>query len=220
VPTEVRSKSPAIHINLPGSLSKPVPPVPAAEGGAAKPAAPPYGCLKNGQKPTYKTWKNVHRPKPGGAGGRITIVDTEPMEENSKGVGSLTYRQKRLDEIKRKMKARDELRDKENAAKGAVSKKVKRTVKSVHSLGKSGKSVRVLIKNSQTRKNDLIAKNIIDQTDMHDVKLYLRNQGLLATGSDAPPDVVKEIFVASKLSGDVENKNPEVMLKNYLAPSN
>ena len=31
---------------------------------------------------------------------------------------------------------------------------------------------------------------------------------------------MKEIFVASKLSGDVENKNPDVMLKNYLAPSN
>ena len=193
-PAEARSRSPVIHINLPCSLSKPSPPCgpskPSPPCGPSKPVgtkpvAPPYGCLKNGQKPTYKTWKNVHRPKSGGAGGRITIVDTDPMEDSAKGVGSLTYRQKRLDEIKRKLKARDELKDKENAARGVVPKKVKRTVRSVHALGKSGKSVKVLIKNSQTRKNDQIAKNIINQTDMRDVKLYLRNQGLLAAGSDA-----------------------------------
>ena len=186
---------------------------------------PPYGCLKRGVKPTYKTWKNTNKDHTNTSANtptnKITIVDTEPMANNDdaiideKNVGNFTYRQKRLQEIKNKMKAREN--SKMNASSVRPPKKLKRTIKNVYTLGKKGKSIKVLIKNSQTRKNNQIEKNIIQQTDTKDMKLYLKNQGLITAGSSAPLDVMREIFVSSKLSGDIENKNSDILLDNYLS---
>ena len=179
---------------------------------------PPYGCLKRGVKPTYKTWKNTNKDHTNttstATANKITIVDTEPMVDE-KSVGNFTYRQKRLQEIKNKMKAHEN--SKVNAKSVRPPKKLKRTIKNVYTLGKNGKSIKVLIKNSQTRKNNQIEKNIIQQTDTNDMKLYLKNQGLITAGSSAPLDVMREIFVSSKLSGDIENKNSEILLDNYLS---
>ena len=180
---------------------------------------PPYGCLKRGVKPTYKTWKNTNKghatnTAENTTANKITIVDTEPMVDE-KNVGNFTYRQKRLQEIKNKMKAREN--NKTNAKSIHPPKKLKRTVKNIYTLGKNGKSIKVLIKNSQTRKNNQIEKNIIQQTDTKDMKLYLKNQGLMTAGSSAPLDVMREIFVSSKLSGDIENKNSEILLDNFLS---
>ncbi len=211
------SPSPVVSISLPESLSnrpnevaKPTVTVTASP----EKVAPPYGCLKGGTKPTYKTWKNTNRSAPIAPANKITIVDTEPMDD-SKSVGSFTYRQRRLQEIKNKMKAREE--NKVKATPGRTPKKLKKTIKNTYTLGKNGKSIKVLIKNSKTRKNNQIEKNIIEQTDAKDIKIYLKNQGLMSAGSNAPMDVMREIFVSSKLSGDIENKNSDVLLNNYFS---
>ena len=39
----------------------------------------------------------------------------------------------------------------------------------------------------------------------------------MSAGSNAPMDVMREIFVSSKLSGDIENKNSDVLLDNYFS---
>jgi len=222
------TNNPVIHINLPSSLNEKLSnPPPAIQQKISNDTAtkttsennvpPPYGCLKNGRKPTYKTWKNTGHQKPDNSANKITIVDTEPMESNEKNVGSFTYRQKRLEEIKRKLKAKEEDKQQRRTNMGHTPKKLKRTIKNTYTLGKKGKSVKVLIKNSHTRKNNQIEKNIIGQTDIKDMKLYLKNQGLMATGSTAPADVMREIFVSSKLAGDIENKNSDILINNYLA---
>ena len=176
--------------------------------------APAWGCLKGGNKPTYKTWKNSNRTHSTNNANKITIVDTEPMKSEN-NVGSFTYREKRLQEIKDKMKMRE--KEKPAAKSHLPSKKLRKTVKNVYTLGKKGKSIKVLIKNNKTRKNNQIEKNIIEQTDPKDMKLYLKKQGLLSSKSTAPMDVMREIFVSSKMSGDVENKNSEILLDNYLS---
>ena len=227
--TDCTNKSPLIHINLPNSLDTKHNYSAATVSldnnaiitKSTTNTTPPYGCLKNGQKPTYKTWKNTHNThnthnaKTVDAGNKITIVDTNPMQDDQTNIGRFTYRQKRLEEIKKKLKTKEN--QKQKLIPGHIPKKIKRTIKNVYTLGKKGKSVKVLIKNSITRKNNQIEKNIIEQTDLKDMKLYLKNQGLIASGSSAPTDVMREIFVSSKLTGDVENKNSDVLIKNYLA---
>ena len=221
LPQNITTAAPVINIKLPDSLDEKKTnmthntkePLVRAESTSIK-NAPPYGCLKGGTKPTYKTWKNTNRPSSVAAPNKISIVDTEPMSAD-KGVGSFTYREKRLQEIKNKMKAREEHKLKTTPYK--APKKLKRTIKNTYTLGKNGKSIKVLIKNSKTRKNNQIDKNIIEQTELKDMKLYLKNHGLISAGSSAPMDVMKEIFVSSRLSGDVENKNPDVLVDNYLS---
>ena len=211
------STSPVVSMSLPESLSN-------TSNEVAKPTvivttspekvAPPYGCLKGGTKPTYKTWKNTNKSAPVAPANKITIVDTEPMDDG-KSVGSFTYRQRRLQEIKNKMKAREENKVKVTPCR--TPKKLKKTIKNTYTLGKNGKSIKVLIKNSKTRKNNQIEKNIIEQTEAKDIKIYLKNQGLMSAGSNTPMDVMREIFVSSKLSGDIENKNSDVLLDNYFS---
>lgn len=215
-----QSYTPEVKISLPESLSQNSsdgnqPIIAVSEGSnitSQNKMAPAWGCLKGGNKPTYKTWKNNNRSQ--NTNNKITIVDTQPMK-NDDNVGSFTYREKRLQEIKNKIKMRE---DSKPITKGSSSsKKLKKTVKNVYTLGKKGKSIKVLIKNNKTRKNNQIEKNIIEQTDPKDMKLYLKNQGLISTGSTAPMDVMREIFISSKLSGDIENKNSDVLVNNYLS---
>ena len=205
----MQSSSPEVSIILPDALSM--------KSDAINPAnitvsttnnvvpqnntAPAWGCLKGGNKPTYKTWKNNNRPQNSNNINKITIVDTEPMK-SEENVGSFTYREKRLQEIKNKMKEREN--DKAKAKSHLPSKKLKRTVKNVYTLGKKGKSIKVLIKNNKTRKNNQIEKNIIEQTDPKDMKLYLKKQGLLS--SAAPMDVMRDIRVVENVRRHREQK--------------
>ena len=131
--------------------------------------------LKGGTKPTYKTWKNTSKSVSATPTNKITIVDTGPMNEG-KRVGSFTYRQRRLQEIKNKMKAREDSKVKVKPVR--APKKLKKTIKNTYTLGKRGKSIKVLIKNSKTRKNDQVEKNIIEQTEAKDMKLYLKTKAL------------------------------------------
>ena len=52
------------------------------------------------------------------------------------------------------------------------------------------------------------------------VKNVLKEKGLLEVGSTAPDDVVRSIYTNAKLSGDIENKNGEVLINNYMNEEN
>ena len=45
---------------------------------------------------------------------------------------------------------------------------------------------------------------------------FLRKKNLLKVGSDAPNDVLRQIYEQSILSGDVENKAKDVLIHNYM----
>ena len=90
-----------------------------------------------------------------------------------------------------------------------------RTIK--HKLGKSGKKISVLIKNSETRKKVQCEHNIIKKNMMVDVKMYLRKHNLLKYGSTAPNDVLKQMYEKAILAGDVHNKSSDNMIHNYMS---
>ena len=51
---------------------------------------------------------------------------------------------------------------------------------------------------------------------MANIKKYLRKHNLIKIGSIAPDDVLRNIYERSYLSGDVYNKNPDMLIHNFL----
>ena len=95
-----------------------------------------------------------------------------------------------------------------------IRKKITRTSK--YKLGKRGNRVSILIKNGKTRKLVQYEHALLKKKSILDVKNYLRKKNLLKIGSEAPPDILRQIYESSILSGDLENKSKETLIHNYM----
>jgi hypothetical protein len=98
-------------------------------------------------------------------------------------------------------------------------KQTPKTVKQYTSFGKKNNTVRILIKDKHTYAK--IDKDIkkLEKHSMTDIRTYLREKKLYKVGSTAPDDVLREIYKNAQLTGNVENKNDETMVHNYLNES-
>ena len=84
-------------------------------------------------------------------------------------------------------------------------------------LGKRGRKVSILVKNSSTRKKIASEHNILKQESIYAMKNYLKKHNLLKSGSHAPQNVIKKIYEDAILSGDIKNSNKDNIIHNYLA---
>ncbi len=160
--------------------------------------APPYSTLKNSTsgKPTYREW--VRKSQGCSSAPKITIADRQPVAETERSV--------RLKEIKR-----------EHKRQGVRAFRHKRTRTVKYKLGKTGRKVCVLIKDRETRKRVQREHTQLKQKSILDVKNYLREQNLLKAGSNAPNDVLRQMYEQAKLAGSVSNKASDNLIHNYLA---
>ena len=167
------------------------------------PPAPPYGCLKNGTKPTYsqymKTMKKREKKK------KIPTIVLPPPPPPSK---EILERKEKLNKLKETMAT---------PKKEPIMKHVqkKRTIK-IFKLGKNKGKVGVLIKSGRTRKKIREEHKIIHSKSMSDIKHYLRKHNLIKAGSTAPEKVLRKIYEDSFLAGDIYNRNAENLLHNYM----
>jgi hypothetical protein len=177
---------------------------------------PPYGCLKNGSKPTYSQYKKTlkmrekltkHHKNP------INVSEPKPkvlIEENTIQP-SLVSREDKL----ARLKARLAMPKKKNNKDTLI--KVKKTIKK-YKLGKNEKNrvIGVLVKSGKTRKLIKNEQNILRKKCLSEIKQYLRKHNLIKTGSSAPESVLRKLYEDSFLSGNVYNKNTANLLHNYL----
>ena len=91
-----------------------------------------------------------------------------------------------------------------------------KTLKRKITLGKKNNIVGVLIKNKKTRKNIKREIKNLEKKSMSNIKKYLRKHNLIKIGSMAPDNVLRNIYESSYLAGDIYNRNPDMLIHNFL----
>ena len=193
------------------------------------PPDPPFGILKNGNKPVYSEYmknsiidKNIKNDK-------IVITDDKMFGKNidvNEEINSFK------NEIKNKFQSRkmnlenlkksflknnnieeDDTKDKNKKFKIKNKKIVKRFV-----LGKNKKTkkVSILIKNKKTRKVIQKDERELARKKMKDIKKFLVERSLIKAGSSAPNSLLKDLYKNCYLSGDVFNSGGKSAEENLM----
>jgi hypothetical protein len=137
---------------------------------------PEYGILKNGNKPTYRTYMN-------NINNNIGISNT-PIEN------SILNSSNNNNDINETNKIKLGLNYKKRTAKVQIRGK------------KSRRKIKKQIKD-------------YDKESITEIKNFLYNNSLIKCGTNAPHDVLRELYKSAKLTGKVKNSNGEVLLHNY-----
>ena len=93
----------------------------------------------------------------------------------------------------------------------------KKTIKKKYTLGKSElkNTIGILIKDRHTRKKVLTAQKDLKRKNINEIKTYLREHNLIKIGSNAPNDVLRNLYESSMLTGEVTNVNIDTLLHNF-----
>ena len=99
-----------------------------------------------------------------------------------------------------------------------IKNRIRQTITKKYNLGRAPGSnvVGVLIKNNETRRQVQQEHGLLRRESIVEIRKYLHEHGLLKVGSDAPPDVLRNMYENAKLTGDVSNVNKHVLLHNFL----
>jgi len=190
----------------------------------------PYGCLRGGTKPTYRTYHkkmhpdNAHNRTVKNHNHSIEIVNENQNQNTSVAEDPMIQeRQRKLRELQERASASAAAASAAAAAPVInIKNRIKQTITKKFKLGKGAgnNAVGVLIKNNETRNR--VSNDIGDlkRESIVEIRKYLHSHGLLKVGSDAPPDVLRNMYETAKLTGDVNNVNKEVMLHNFIANPN
>ena len=189
----------------------------------------PYGCLKNGTKPTFRQWKNYTVKNTSYKEPQLVNlpVKSEPInsvQDNKSNIIENNELSNQINnEIKREVSQVINNSIEQNGNQntyfnpksnnGYISTKTK-TIK--YHLGKKNRKVSILIKNAATRKKINAEHNKIKRSSVLEMKNYLRKHNLLKAGSEAPNDVIRKLYEQCLLSGNINNTNKDNLLHNYL----
>jgi hypothetical protein len=226
---------------VPASLAAPAPvPVPVPAPAPILPAAQPlYSNMKNGSRPTYRTWlRTTQKNKPVINKPPINIL--EDIATNA-DITTDAFEESRIIEapqIEAPQIAAPQIEAPQIAApqiainqlveeppipdyKPSLPKRKRITRTFKYKLGKhaNGK-VSVLIKNAQTRRKIQTEQAQLKRKSILEIKNHLRSKNLLKVGSNAPNDVLRELYEQSILAGQIENKAKETLIHNYFNGTN
>jgi len=162
--------------------------------------SPKWGCMKNGNLPTFRNWKNHTQKVPLNTNTNEPQFNT-PFRE---------IQQKRIDTaIQDEMKA--------NIPRLKYPKQ-RRTVRRTYKVGKSKTTpkIGVLISNKTIRNRVTTDSQLLKQTPIEEIRRYLVKKGFIKVGSSCPNDVLRKMHETAKLMcGEMENHNPDNLLYNY-----
>ena len=143
---------------------------------------PEYGILKNGNKPTYRTYMNTMNNTNTNTNEGInnTAIENSILNSSSNNTTTTNEPNKiKLGLNYRKRTAKVQIRGKKSR------RKIKKQIKEY------------------------------DKESITEIKNFLYNNSLIKCGTNAPHDVLRELYKSAKLTGKVKNSNGEVLLHNY-----
>ena len=178
----------------------------------------PYGILKGGSKPTFRTWnktqKNSNVNVFNERTNKLNLLKNKIREQNSMNpipMNPIPMNPIPMNSIPMNPIPMNPIQ------KRSLKKIIKKTIHRKFTLGKSKtkKIVSVLLKDNKTQKNIINAQKELKRQNMNDVKYYLKNHNLIKIGSNAPNDVIRKIYESSILAGEITNNNSDILLHNF-----
>lgn len=146
----------------------------------------PYGNLKNGTKPTYKSWSNpVSNPESNSVSNPATVLNLNNEVVNEKELLNPYIEEKEVKKIFKLGK------------------------------NEKNKTISVLIKNNKTRKKVEDSKIEYKKKNLTTIKNYLKEKNLIRFGSSAPSKLLREMYETSELCGGISNENAQVLIHNF-----
>jgi hypothetical protein len=190
----------------------------------------PYGCLKDGKKPTFRMYNKTIKNNTRFSADNESNQDSTYSERQTKLKDLKNRHNKKASTISQNGNAENENAENENGEsdsnenrnshnlrKTKIRRRLRKTITKKFKLGKqAGNVVGVWIKNNDTRKNIQKEHGLLKSKQLGEVKKYLVEKNLIKIGSTAPPGVIRNIYEASMLSGEVENIGKGVGLHNFL----
>jgi hypothetical protein len=205
----------------------------------------PYGCLKNGIKPGYKEWNKTQRNTIVTNPNLSVVIDPNISSNISERENRLQSLKNKIKEkqlvISNTNTINIEQDKKGNQVVFEENKSIevpkianesinnpeivepykqilKRTIRKKYTLGKTknNRTVGILIKDRNTRKQVLTAQRELKKKSVNDIKTYLKDHNLIKVGSNAPNDVLRKMYEASMLAGEITNSNSDTLLHNLL----
>ena len=199
---------------------------------------PVYGCLKNGNLPTYKMIMNKTRHNNSTINVNPQITISNPLGGVSSQLTNLSHKNKiefkqndddniHLHKNENNQTLTTEMKNIQdkifknnyNAHKIPKYLKKKKTFKKTFHLGKSKyhPQVSVLIPNKTVRTRITTQSQLLKQVPIEEVKRYLIMNGFIKVGSNSPDDVLRKMYESvNMIGGEVKNHNSENLLYNYL----
>lgn len=166
------------------------------------PSPPPYGNLKAGIKPTYRSYHNRTLRNT-----RFSIRNQTPQEVEKMRD---TVSQKVNSEIKNALpQAQKPIR--------RIKRRFRNTKTKTFSLGRKGGRVGVLLKNRATRRKIASELTQLRRKKIGEIRQFLRERDLIRAGTTAPNEILRAIYEQSILTGNVSNKNKDNLIHNYMA---
>jgi hypothetical protein len=175
---------------------------------------PPWGCLKGGALPTYRSWKQTtQRSQP-------DIVLTNPNIPTSQ---NLPYNTPIISETQRKIikKTQERIQQNHPPQKARYAKR-KKTIRRTYRVGKSKTipKIGVLISNKTIRNTISTKKQHLKQIPIEEIRKTLISKGFIKVGSIAPNDVLRHMYESMALiCGEVQNHNPDNLVYNFFNAS-
>jgi hypothetical protein len=164
--------------------------------------SPQYGCLKNGQLPTYRNWFN-----------RTQKATSNSVLDHATVTNQNAVRANELSQKIEKINVRQDVK------KNRKKPKQKRIIRRTFKIGKSKviPKVSVLISNRSIRNKVSTDGQLLKQKPIEEIKKYLIKHGLIRVGTTAPNDVLRKMYECSvMMCGEVQNHNPDNLLYNFL----